>query len=217
MALIALIPARGRSVGIPKKNLAILNGFPLIQYTLEVAKNVCDLVIVTSDDHQILKLASKFGAIAVKRPPNLSMSSSSTEDAIMHATVSYENDHKIVLLQPTSPLRSETDVIETVSLLENGYDSSFSAYKTGDLCVWKQENGSNYPVTYSPIGRKPRQLANTLYVENGAVYAFQLGNFRSARCRMHGKVGMYEMPRERSLEIDEPCDLIMAEALLCRK
>jgi len=112
--ILALIPARGGSKGLPRKNILPLSGKPLIAWTVEAAKNskYIDNCIVSTDDIEIAECAEKYGAeIPFLRPPNLATDFTSSNDVILHAIENiHDNYDLLVLLQPTSPLRTEYDI-----------------------------------------------------------------------------------------------------------
>ena len=117
---LAIIPARGGSKRLPRKNVLDLCGKPLIAYTIEAAlkSKYIDKVIVSSDDEEILNISSNFGADIIKRPIDLANDTATTIDAIKHTIDNFENYDYIVLLQPTSPLRNEKHIDEAIELLE---------------------------------------------------------------------------------------------------
>jgi len=117
---LAIIPARGGSKRLPKKNILKLNKKPLITYSIKAAQqsNFIDDVVVSSDDDDILNISLNYGAKTIKRPDQLSQDGSTTFDAIKHTIENYESYEYIVLLQPTSPLRDEKDIDEAIKLLD---------------------------------------------------------------------------------------------------
>lgn len=206
-----LIPARGGSKSIHRKNLIPVAGKPLIRWSIEQARACPEVgqVYVSSDDHEILEEAQYCGAIPVLRPFDLAEDDTPTEAVIAHAIEELTLD-TIVLLQPTSPARKPSDITACLNLLWM-YDSGFSAYRCPDLCAWKQVGFEFFPVTYSPMGRLPRQQGPSLWVENGSIYVFTAEKFKQFGCRLHGKVGVHEMPKWSSIEIDELDDILIAE------
>ena len=111
--VLALIPARGCSKGIPNKNVKLFNGKPLIEWTIKLALNskLIDKVVVSSDSKKIIDISRKLGSDTILRPKNISGDNSTTESAINHCINYYKNDFEvIILLQPTSPLRKKDDL-----------------------------------------------------------------------------------------------------------
>ena len=131
MTCIAIIPARGGSKGIPRKNLAEINGRSLVVLAINAAlqSGVINSVLVTSDDTSILEVAEKSGAIAIRRPAELATDSAAIEDALIHAinqySLSYPEPQVVVLLQPTSPLRKASTISRALQVFnENGCTGS---------------------------------------------------------------------------------------------
>ena len=122
MSILAVIPARGGSKGLPGKNLAEINGVSLVARAVNVAREsgVIDDVVVTSDDHEILNAAKIAGAITVGRPSALATDTARIEDAIIHALEQYSLSHPtpevLVLLQPTSPLRQPSTISDAINM-----------------------------------------------------------------------------------------------------
>lgn len=134
---IAIIPARGGSKGIPKKNLTILNGLPLVAHSILHALNCKEInrTFVSTDDEEIEEVSKNFGAEVIKRPVGISGDFATSESALLHVLDFYRNENGqdpdlIVFLQPTSPLRKEDDISNCINLLiETKSDSIFSAAK----------------------------------------------------------------------------------------
>ena len=125
-SVVAIVPARGGSKGIYKKNITLLNGKPLIEYTLDVAlkSSYIDEVIVSTDDLEIEMISKNIGAKIVKRPPAISTDSSLTLDTIKHVIkqVGFINDETIIiLLQATSPLREQHHIKDSLEFFTNSY------------------------------------------------------------------------------------------------
>lgn len=220
--VLAIIPARGGSKGVPRKNVLQICGKPMIGWTIEaalMAKHV-DRVVVSSDDPEILLIASRFGATAIERPVSISGDLASSEAALEHAVqyLKEKEDYSpdlIVFLQCTSPLTDASDidgVIET--LLKNEVDTAL-AVRDFHYFLWQvDEQGHVAGVNHDKSIRQMRQERKPQYLETGAVYAMRTAGFLKYRHRFFGKTAMYVMPPERCLEIDEPVDFQIAEMLV---
>src|SRR3989338_8002387 len=163
--IIAIIPARGGSVGIPRKNIIDFCGKPLLAWSIEQALAVekVSSVWVTSDSDEILATAMQYGARPIKRPAAISDGEASSESAWLHALNYIETQQEtpvdVVLgLQATSPLRESQDIKRAVDIFEqNSLDSLFSAAELMDFLIWRKEGGVfkslNYDYTAREIGR----------------------------------------------------------------
>lgn len=212
--IVSVIPARGGSKAIPKKNVVPFLGDPLITYTIEQSRH-SDLVgetYVSTDDGHIAQVSSDKGAVVIDRPPELAMDTSSTEEALLHALeVMPEKPEIVVLLQCTSPLRRENDIDNTIRLVSEGrYDSALSCC-TDHSFYWKQDEETAEPINYDPADRQRRQELDRWYQENGSIYVTSRDILEEEHCRLGGDIGIHEMPREMSFEIDTPEDLRIVE------
>ena len=173
---LAIIPARGGSKRLPRKNVLDLCGKPLIAYTIEAAlkSKYIDKVIVSSDDEEILNISSNFGADIIKRPIDLANDTATTFDTIKHTIDNFEKYDYIVLLQPTSPLRNEKHIDEAIQLLEEkNADSIISVCEMDHSPLWsntlpKDGNMSNF--LKDEILNKRSQDLEKYYRLNGAIY-----------------------------------------------
>jgi N-acylneuraminate cytidylyltransferase len=216
----ALILARGGSKGIPNKNLAIVNGKPLLQWSIEAALNsqAIDKVLVSSDDDKILEFTKMCGANPIHRPANLATGTASSESGWLHA-LSQQTETSLpnlfFALQATSPFRSATDLDTAYNMfLDNSYDSLFSAELIKDHYIWRNTNGDLLPDNFDYEKRGMRQELKNKYLENGSFYILNTNKFIKSKKRHFGKIGVYEMPKHKSFQIDEPNDLRIAESLM---
>ena len=216
--ILAIIPARGGSRGIPRKNVRPLCGKPLIAYTIEAAlsSKLIDRVVVSSEDEEIATISSQYGAEVIERPPELATDNSPTEPVLEH-TVGYlqqTQDYKadiVILLQPTSPLRNHRHIDEALgSFLSNEYDSLLSVCRS-HLFLWRMGRDGAYPLNFDFRDRPRRQDKELEYQENGAIFVTRLEILLQGHNRLGGKVGLYVMPREESCEIDSEFDLWSCE------
>ena len=215
--ILAIIPARGGSVGIPNKNIIPLSGKPLLSWTIIQALNsgIVDDVIVSTDSDEIASLSRLHGALVVSRPSALSSNTASSEDAIIHALQVYTKDHKIninevivIFLQATSPLRKNDDITNAYQYFQDmGYDSLFSSSIAADLTLWNCVNDFWTSTNFDYTQRKTRQAAPIQYVENGSIYIFKAEKLIETKNRLYGKIGSYVMESWQVHEIDEPDDV----------
>ena len=219
---LCIIPARGGSKGIPKKNLRMLDGKPLIAWTVEAAKKakLVDRVIVSTDDAEIAAVSKQFGAEVVMRPAEISGDAASSESALLHVldvmvqNESYKPDI-LVFLQCTSPLTLPEDIDGTIQAMLSSHADTTLAVTSFHYFLWRQDKSGNaVGVNHDKSHRLMRQEREHEYKETGSVYVMRTNGFLQARHRFFGKTTMYVLPQIRCLEIDEPADLVLAEALL---
>jgi N-acylneuraminate cytidylyltransferase len=222
LEVLTIIPARGGSKGIPRKNILPLLGKPLIAYNIEQARQarLVDRVVVSSDDPEIAAISRQYGAEVVWRPAEISGDAASSESALLHTlehlqqAESYQPD-LLVFLQCTSPLTLAEDIDGTIqALLDANADSALAAIPF-HYFVWKTDPGGDaVGINHNKASRPLRQEREPQYLETGAVYVMRVQGFLEARHRFFGKTCLYEMPAERRLEIDEPVDFQVAGVLL---
>jgi N-acylneuraminate cytidylyltransferase len=221
--VIAIIPARGGSKGVPKKNIKPLNNKPLIAYSIEhaLATEKVDKVIVSTDCDEIAQVSLQYGAEVIKRPEDISGDFASSEDALIHTVQELEANgvkaSHVVFLQCTSPIRKESDVANCLELVLSGkFDSALSVVENHKF-LWRTDaNGLATPVNYDPHNRKMRQEIHE-YQENGSIYIMKTADLLSTKCRLNGKVGVYVMEEETGYEIDTPVDFKIIEELMSNK
>lgn len=218
----AIIPARGGSTGIPRKNLVELAGKPLLAHTIaqaQAAERITQ-VYVSSEDEEIRQVAAAYGAAVIDRPDEFVHDNSIQEvDRLLKWTVLEleSQGHQIdivVLLYATSPLREVSTIDAAVALVaEDGYDSVLSLYEDSTY-LWKLNGDTAAPTNYDPATRGPRQKENwNQWAENKAVYAFTRDLLVETGCRLGGKISYVEMPKWRSVDVDGPDDLELVRAL----
>jgi CMP-N-acetylneuraminic acid synthetase len=223
--VIAVVPARGGSKSIPGKNIRTFGGKPLLAWSIEVAKEIheIDRIIVSTDDEEIAFVARKYGAEVYWRPKHLATDDALIIDAIkdLHRTLRRESASSpewIVLLEPTCPLRTSNDIHECLSLIAQGAYDSVATFKEAELNphrAWRIAGG--IPEVFIPeaIPWLSRQKLPKAYQLNGAVYVVRVDLLAAeSRSILVGRVGAVVMPRERSQDIDDSVDFIIAEALL---
>jgi CMP-N,N'-diacetyllegionaminic acid synthase len=216
--VLAFIPARGGSKGIPNKNIKLFNGKPLIEWTIKAAlkSKLINKVVVSSDSLKILSISKKLGADVVLRPKNISGDNATTESAIKHYTKKLKDSFKIiVLLSPTSPIRKIKDIDNAVKKFKlKKLDSCFSASRLSDFLIWKLNKKKKYEsINYDFQNRGIRQKREPNYVENGSIYVFKNELINSKSNRLGGNIGIYLMDFWQSLELDEKKDWKLLEII----
>lgn len=218
--VVALIPARGGSKGLPGKNIALLAGKPLIAWSIEAAKasRYVDDVVVTTDDAAIAAVARQWGATVVDRPPELATDTAPVEGALLHAVDTLGDLWQVlVLLQPTSPLRLAIDIdacLDTMTTL--AAPCALTVCDPGKSPYWMYTlaaDGRMNPVVPGVEGRRRQDLPDA-YALNGAVYVADIPWLRGNGKFMSSETVACLMPRERSIDIDSAHDLTIAKALL---
>ncbi len=223
--IIAIIPARGGSKEIPRKNIRLMSGKPLIALSIEAAlKSKCiDRVVVSTEDKEIAEISREYGAEIIERPKELAKDESSTIDAILHAleVLKAENYNPdiIILLQPTSPLRNAEDIDSAIELfLNSDCESVVSVREVGHSPYWcfEIEDGYLKSLFGDEYLRMRRQELEKVYMPNGAIYISTPENLRKYKGFYCLRTIPYIMPPERSIDIDNEIDLMLAELLMKR-
>lgn len=219
---VAIIPARGGSKGIPRKNLVDVCGKPLIAWSILQARNAqhIDSVWVTSDDDEILAVAESFGAMPIRRPCEISVDQASSESAWLHALDAIEAQgisiDLVVAMQATSPVRESVDLDGGLQVLrERGYDSLLSVTEVEDFFTWRIDDlGSAESVNYDYRDRRRRQQIEKRYLENGSFYVFRPQQLRAENNRLSGRIGLFVMARYKMFQIDNPEDVELCAAIM---
>lgn len=224
--MIAIIPARGGSKGLPGKNIKLMNGKPLIAYTVEAALHAktIDRVVLSTDDDEIARIAMDYGAeVPFMRPAELASDTAMAVDNYIYTInrLETESGHVIdsfVVLQPTSPLRISDDIDGSVALFKEKHaDSVISYCREAHPVFWHKkidENNRLMDLFETTIAN--RQDLPVTYYPNGAVYVFRTSMIRN-RQYYTDKSYAYIMPRSRSVDIDFIEDFEYAEFLLSRR
>jgi CMP-N,N'-diacetyllegionaminic acid synthase len=222
-SVIAVIPARGGSKSVPKKNIRLLGGQPLIVWSIETARKVkgVDRVMVSTDDEEIAVISRTNGAEVYRRPAHLATDEALVIDALrdLIATLRAEGEAAeiMVLLEPTCPFRSVEDITGCLELIAQGCDSA-ATFKEAELNphrAWKINRQAPEVFVPGAIPWLPRQKLPPAYQLNGAVYAFRMDKLpKASPALLFGRQGALVMPRERSVDIDGPLDFLVAEAMV---
>jgi len=228
---LALIPARGGSKGLSRKNVKPLLGKPLIAWTIEVAKKsrYIDRVVVSTEDNEIAGIAKKHGAeVPFMRPFHLSTDEATTEDCVIHAlnwlrdNEEYRSDF-VLLLEVTSPLRAVEDIDSSISILlagENEIDAVFGLTEaTEHPFGMKIMDGKNIIRNFINADKEytRRQDLPPVYRGNGAVYLCKTEVFLNKKTFTPERTFGYLMPKERSVDINDEIDFKIAEVLMKAK
>lgn len=219
---VAVIPARGGSKGILRKNLIALCGKPLLAWSILQARGArgIDSIWVTSDDREILAVAEQFGAQPLIRPMEIAGDDASSESAWLHAIDSIERTgaaiDRVIGMQATSPLREPSDLSGALQQYErDGCDSVLSVCEIEDFFIWRVgQNGSLEGVNHDPNNRQRRQDIGKRYLENGSFYIFTPELIRERTNRLGGRIGMFVMAKHKMFQIDTPSDVALCEAIM---
>lgn len=220
MKTIAIIPARGGSKGIPRKNVRLLNGKPLISYILETAKraNGLDTVVVTTDDDEIAEIARIHGVELVQRPKCLAEDDTPLDPVIWHALNEMENRNDsiydyVITLQPTSPLLSTYSLERVIKTISKGDVDTLISLNPLHHLFWIDNDDELQP--FYPV-RKNRQLLDPVYMETGAVLASKR-DVVTEDGRIGAKIQPLILPMEEVADIDTYSDWVMVERELKKK
>ncbi|MFT7032668.1 MAG: CMP-N,N'-diacetyllegionaminic acid synthase [Cyclobacteriaceae bacterium] len=223
MKLLYLIPARGGSKGIAKKNIKPLGGKPLIQYTLEALGKITkgSEICVSTNSEEIRNVVESLGfKVPFLRPEELSHDTATTEMVINHALEYYASQYQefdlVVLLQPTSPFRTSKHIVECISLMESGIDMVVSVKLTDSspYYVLFEENESGYLEKSKRGNFSRRQDCPNVYELNGAVYVIRVDSFRERGLKGLRNLVKYEMSKWDSVDIDDLFDWHFCEMII---
>lgn len=219
--VVAVVPARGGSVGFPGKNLAPFLGTPLVAVAVAtgLAAGV-DSVLVSTDDDRIAAVAADAGATVVVRPAELAGPASRTVDAVLHAVAGLPDDVLVVLLQPTSPLRTAADVTDCLRLHGDRPTGSVVQVSGSDgHHPWKAcllVAGRLTPAREWADLEAPRQSLPPVARPTGGVYVVSAGDLRACRRFFVPDVLAQVVPAQRAVDVDGPADLAQAERTAAR-
>ena len=225
--ILAIIPARGGSKGIPKKNIVLVGGKPLIAWTIEAAKKskYINRIVVSSDSDEILSVAAKYGAEPIKRPAELATDTAPPEPLVHHALKYLKDEQKyapdvLVYLQATSPLRDYKDIDSAFDIfLRSKATSAISAYELDKKYLKtfiSSKNGFLKGVANNEFPFMNRQLLPNIYMPNGAIYIIMTKAFKKLGRLLSDKTLPYIMSLEKSIDIDNPEDLKKLRLILKR-
>lgn len=227
--ILGVIPARGKSKTIPKKNISPILGKPLIAYTISEAlkSKLLTRVIVSSDDNETIEIARKYGAeVPFKRPKKLATDKARSLPVIQHAVRFIEKlegapyDY-VVMLQPTTPFRLAKDIDNALKkLIKTGADSVISICDVGAMHPIRMKKIVNDRIVdfcVKEVEGTPRQELPPAYIRNGAIYAVRRDVLMNQNTLRGKDSHPYIMPPDRSVNIDSGLDLKLAEVLMREK
>ena len=222
--ILSIIPARGGSKDLPRKNILDLAGKPLIAWTIEASLNskYITKTIVSSDDEEILDISEGYGAEIIKRPGYLASDVATSESVVRHALEYLESMGEafdiVILLQPTSPLRNSKDID---SAFETMFDSDSTAVIS--TCEFdnkilkafiKNSNGFLKGVSHNKYPFMRRQDLPTTYMQNGAIYIVNVQSFREEKSFLSNKTSGYVMSKDNSIDIDTDQDIRKVDLIM---
>ncbi len=223
--ILVVIPARGGSKRLPRKNVLPLAGRPLICWTIEAAleAKLKARIMVTSDDEEILAIAQQYqsqGVIAYKRPDELATDTASTADVLIDAVkveqAAGHDPKTLVLLQPTSPLRNAEDILAALEIYRDSgcEDTVVTVCEVDHPTAWVGTIGEGGRLEgIAPSGKRSQDYRRE-YRLNGAVYVARVDRLVSSGSLFTERLGASVMPRTRSLDIDEKLDFRVCESLI---
>lgn len=224
LSLTAIIPARGGSKGLPRKNILDLAGKPLIAHTIEAAQksNCFNKVVVTTDCADIKRVSLEYSADVIDRPCELASDTASSLDVIAHALLQLKEARCLtshfVLLQPTSPLRTEVHIREAINAYKDNAKSTLvsvsdcvdSPFKT----IYMDAEGAMRPIRHWEDLTSARQSLPKAFKPNGAIYIAKSEQFLLDKTLLNAQTGFYVMGMQDSIDIDDLDDLVAANKLL---
>lgn len=216
----AIIPARGGSKGVPKKNKKVIGGKPLIAYTIEAALNSKFLkkIVVSSDDLEIIEIAKQYKGIVVHQRGESMATDTSPIGETVYAIIADDDIDAVMILQPTAPIRTGQNIDEAIQQLNDNstVNSIISVVEMNDIhparMYW------NIDLSLVPImpdfEKSRRQEIPTAYYRNGSIYLTRKNAFMAGHAFVTKPIMPYIMPFNWLLNIDEPRDILIAEALI---
>lgn len=219
--VLAIIPARGGSKGVPRKNIRTIAGKPLIAWTIEEAKKskYIDRLILSSEDKEIMNIASQWGCeVPFVRPLQLAQDETPGIEPVLHALKMLPGYDYVVLLQPTSPLRTAEDIDRCIeTCLAGDANACVSVTEPDKSPYWMYELNEKHqmrPLLNTGDILTQRQILPKVYALNGAVYVARCEWLMTNKTFVTNETVAYVMPKERSLDIDCEIDMKMLEVML---
>ncbi len=225
MRVQAIITARGGSKGLPRKNVLPLAGKPLIAWTIEAALacSMIDDVILSSDDAEICSIAATHGCgVPFRRPPELASDAATSMDVLRHAIQSQEQPPvMVVLLQPTSPLRTSADITAAIELMLGASAPAcvgVTECKKPPHWIYRRDDGGHLsPVLADSAKLSRRQEMESFVAINGAIYVAKVPWLFANGGFLGPETIAYSMPADRSVDIDDHMDFKLAELLMLER
>lgn len=223
--VLGIIPARGGSKGVPRKNIREVAGKPLIAYSIMAAQSsrLLTRCIVSTDDTETAEISAALGCEVMDRPAELAQDDTPTVSVVKHIFERLESEDELfdygLVLQPTSPLRTGLDIDSALqALFQSDADSIVSVYQVSDhhpARMYKLNNGLLTPLD-EKFASARRQELPPIYHRNGAIYAFRR-SLLDKNTLLGDRILPYIMEEDRSLNIDTEYDLVLADFVLSRK
>ncbi|HAC64735.1 MAG TPA: acylneuraminate cytidylyltransferase [Cyanothece sp. UBA12306] len=220
MVTVAIIPARGGSKGVPRKNVRFLADKPLIAHSIldALEAKLVDQVYVSTDDPEIAAVAQDYGAKIIDRPPELAGDTASSESALIHGFNNLEkvgiSPDLIVFLQCTSPIRTGLEIDQAIQKLEDNEGDSLLSVSPSHRFLWQEVDGLAQSINYDYRHRPRRQDMQPQYLENGSIYIFKPWVLQQLGNRLGGKIVLFPMGEAAAWEIDSLTDFKIIESLL---
>jgi len=220
MEIVAIIPARGGSKGLEKKNLLTFSGMPLVAHSIEqsLGSRWIGRTYVSTDDMEIAEVSKQYGAEVVIRPAEISGDSATSESALLHflshlQQAGCREPDYVVFLQCTSPLRKPEDIdLALETMMSQEADSLLSVVRSHQF-MWRCEDDGLKAVNYNYMNRPRRQTFDSQYAENGSIYIFKPRILTQFRNRLGGKIAIHVMENWQAFEIDSVADFKLCQWL----
>lgn len=217
---LAIIPARGGSKGIPRKNIKMFAGKPLLCWTIEAALTSAfvDRTVVTTEDAEIKEIALKWGVEVIDRPEELATDETLISPVLEHVITTLEGidgyrPDSIVLLNPTSPLRGKDHIdVGIRPFIWGKFDCSVSV-TPGVVCLWETTK-DGVKANYDYENKPRRQESPISYAENGAIYITRTNYLMEHHNFLGGSISLFTIPPYNALDIDTPIDFMIAEMVM---
>ncbi|APY00727.1 acylneuraminate cytidylyltransferase family protein [Lacinutrix venerupis] len=222
MRILAIIPARGGSKGIKKKNIRLVDGQPLISYTIETAQksNLITDLYVSTDDDEIIEVVKSYNCNFIKRSKENASDTAAIEPVIIEVLEHLKKEYDIILLlQPTAPIREVEDIDNVIKMFndEKDLESVVSVIELKDIHparMYTLSSKSNMIALNKGFERSRRQDLEPVYLRNGAIYATRVSTFIKSKKLISANKKAYIMPESKWANVDTPRDLLIAEVLI---
>lgn len=222
--ILVVIPARGGSKGLPGKNIKDLCGKPLIAYSIDVARAITtdENICVSTDDQKIIDTVEQYGLkVPFVRPAEYATDTATTNDVLLHAVDFYEKQgrhfDKLLLLQPTSPLRTVDEVKEAMGLYSEDIDMVVSVTISHAPAVLCNDNDFGFVELVYNKNASGRQELPTFYEFNGAIYVINIKALKEKGLGRFNRRVKYVMSKETSVDIDDIYDFMLIETIIKSK
>lgn len=225
MKPLVIIPARGGSKGLPKKNIKKLNGIPLINWTINAAREVFEdkFICISTDSIEIKKNCENLGLkVPFLRPEELSTDEATTYDVLLHALEFYESINYIpdtlILLQPTSPFRNSLHLKQAISLYTDSIQMLVSVKETKSNPYYTlfEEDENGFLIKSKNGNYQRRQDLPKVFEYNGAIYIINIEELKKSKINEFKKIRKFEMDELSSQDIDSPFDFMICEEIIKR-